>query len=125
MKYLLDTHTLIWLIEASPKVPLKVKEELSDHSIFLSSVSLWEIAIKITLGKLKLQISFDELLTELSSTNIQLLHIKNEYLTQLLHLPAIHRDPFDRLLVSTALAEGLTLVSADENIHQYPVAWIW
>jgi len=77
------------------------------------------------LGKLELKSSFDKLLSDLNSTNINILHIENEYLQMLTKLPLIHKDPFDRLLVSTALSEGLTIVTADENIQKYDVPWIW
>ena len=127
MKYLLDTHTLIWLIEASSKVSNGIREKLKFHgnSIFLSSASLWEIAIKSSLGKLELKSSFDKLLSDLNDTNINILQIEDEYLQILTKLPWIHKDPFDRLLISTALAEGLTIVTADENIQKYDISWVW
>ncbi|MCL1884707.1 MAG: type II toxin-antitoxin system VapC family toxin [Defluviitaleaceae bacterium] len=127
MKYLLDTHTLIWLIEASSKVSNDIKERLKipDNSIYLSSVSLWEIAIKSSLGKLELKSPFNNLLSDLSSTNIVILQVENEYLEKLTTLPLIHKDPFDRLLISTALVEDLTIITTDENIQKYDVSWIW
>jgi PIN domain nuclease of toxin-antitoxin system len=75
MKYLLDTHTLIWLIEASSKVSSNIKEKLKfpGNPIYLSSVSLWEIAIKSSLGKLELKSPFNKLLSDLNSTNITIL----------------------------------------------------
>jgi len=127
MKYLLDTHALIWLIEASSKVSPEIREALKfpGNLVYLSSASLWEIAIKTGLGKLDLKMPFEKLLVDLNGTNIIILQIENEYLRELSVLPAIHKDPFDRLLVSTALAEGLTIITADENIQKYDVSWIW
>ena len=127
MKYLLDTHTLIWLIEASSKISSEIKEALRfpGNSVYLSSASLWEIAIKTGLGRLDLKKPFEKLLIDLKSTNIVILQIENEYLQKLSVLPAIHKDPFDRLLISTALAENLTIITADENIQKYDVSWIW
>ena len=126
MKYLLDTHTLIWLIEASPKVSDEIKQKLNfSNGVFLSSVSLWEIAIKTNLGKLKLASPFSKLLLDLRKTDIVILQIEDEYLKRLSSLPLIHKDPFDRLLISTALMEDLTIVTADENIQKYGVSWVW
>ncbi|MCL2527089.1 MAG: type II toxin-antitoxin system VapC family toxin [Defluviitaleaceae bacterium] len=127
MKYLLDTHTLIWLVEASPRVSSSIKEKLkhSNQSIYLSSASLWEIAIKSSLGKLQLKASFNKLISDLNSTDIKILQIESEYLKVITALPWVHKDPFDRLIISTALVEGLTIITADENIHKYDVPWIW
>jgi len=61
----------------------------------------------------------------LSEVRFQVLQIENKYLQQLLNLPQIHKDPFDRLLIATAQTEGMTIITADENIHQYDVEWIW
>ena len=95
------------------------------NSVYLSSASLWEIAIKTSLGKLELKKSFEKLLVDLNSTDIVILQIENEYLKKLTALPAIHKDPFDRLIIATALAEDLTIITADENIQKYDVSWIW
>ena len=127
MKYLLDTHTLIWLIEASSKVSSDIRERLKypGNPVYLSSASLWEIAIKSSLGKLELQSPFDKLLSDLAGTNINILQIEHEYLRKLAELPYIHKDPFDRLLIATALVEDLTIITADENIQKYDVPWVW
>jgi len=127
MKYLLDTHTLIWLIEASSKVSPEIRVALKfpGNSIYLSSASLWEIAIKTSLGKLDLKNPFEKLLDDLNSTNIVILQIETEYLKKIAALPQIHKDPFDRLLIATAIAEDLTIITADENIQKYDVSWVW
>ncbi|MCL2088277.1 MAG: type II toxin-antitoxin system VapC family toxin [Oscillospiraceae bacterium] len=127
MRYLLDTHTLIWLVEGSSKVSPKIKEALrfSGNTVFLSAVSLWEIAIKSSLGRLELKKPFKKLLDDLNSTNIEILQLKNEYLLNVTALPLIHKDPFDRLIISTALAEGLTIITTDGSIQKYDVSQIW
>ena len=126
-KYLLDTHTLIWLIESSSKVSMSIREELKspDAAVFLSSVSLWEIAIKLNLGKIQLKSPFRKLLSDLQDTDVGILQIEPDYLLGLANLPLIHKDPFDRLIISTAVAENLTVVTADENIQKYNISWIW
>jgi PIN domain nuclease of toxin-antitoxin system len=127
MKYLLDTHTLLWLVEASAKVPRSIREVLKFpcNSVYLSSVSLWEIAIKLSMNKLDLKMPFDKLLSDLNDTDITILQIKDSYLKNLTTLPRIHKDPFDRLLIATAIAESLTIITADENIQKYDVNWLW
>jgi PIN domain nuclease of toxin-antitoxin system len=124
---LLDTHVIIWLIENSSKIPLKIKEivELSQNNIYISSISLWEIAIKMNSGKLDLKFTFDELTASIKNSEFEILQIEDEYLSRLALLPLIHKDPFDRLLISSALAEELTIITIDDNIQKYDVSWIW
>ena len=127
MKYLLDTHTVLWCIGNSQRLPSKTKEIIvnREKNVFISAVSLWETAIKVHLGKLELHSTFDEFLDKIRSGEFEILQIKDEYLRRLSVLPSIHKDPFDRLLVSTALAENLTIITADENVRRYNVPWIW
>jgi len=127
MRYLLDTHAVIWYLEDSPLLPSKTKEIIddNDHGIFLSSISLWEIAIKVNLGKLNLATPFDAFLDNIKRGDFVVLQIQDDYLKMLTTLPVIHKDPFDRLLIATAQAEDLTIITVDESIHKYDVAWIW
>jgi PIN domain nuclease of toxin-antitoxin system len=127
MKYLLDTHTIIWLIDNSPKVSIEMKEIINQpqNKIFVSSVSLWEIAIKMNLGKLELDFLLDEFFTAVKTSDFDMLQIEDDYLLGLSKLPYLHKDPFDRLIISTALSEGLTIITIDENIQKYDVPWIW
>jgi len=127
MRYLLDTHTVIWYFQNSSELPQKVKEiiKLSENEIYICSISLWEIAIKVNLGRLTLSITFDELIEDIKNRDFEILQIEDNYLQGLSSLPFIHRDPFDRLLISTALVENLTILTIDENIQKYGVSWIW
>jgi len=127
MKYLLDTHAVIWYFEDSQRIPQRITELIdnAESGICISSVSLWEIAIKMNLGKLVLTYSFDELLDRINGSDSEILQIKDEYLKLLLKLPEIHKDPFDRLITAAAIAEDLTVITADENIRKYDVKWIW
>jgi PIN domain nuclease of toxin-antitoxin system len=127
MKYLLDTHAIIWYFEDSPKLPQNIADLIDDPeiNICICSASLWEIAIKMSLGKLKIPIIFDEILFNIKDGDYDILQIKDEYLLKLLELPFLHKDPFDRLLIASALAEDLTILTADENIQKYDVKWIW
>jgi len=81
--------------------------------------------IKSNIGKLDMRLSFDELLDVIESGELPLIPIENDYLKVLSKLPFIHKDPFDRLIIATALREGLTIVTIDENIQKYDVPWIW
>ena len=127
MKYLLDTHAVIWYFDDSPKLSEKIKEIIdnSENNICISSVSLWEIAIKINIGKLDVDFTLDELLIEIKENDFDILQIEDEYLQELSSLPFIHKDPFDRFIIATALAEDLTIITADENIQKYDVSWAW
>jgi len=127
MKYLLDTHTIIWHFDDSSKLSQKAKIIINNpkNNLYISSVSLWEIAIKTNLGKLDVDFTINELFDEIKNSNVNILQIKNEYLQRLSVLPFIHKDPFDRLLITTANAEKITILSADENIRKYDVSWIW
>jgi len=127
MRYLLDTHALIWYFENSSRLPPATKEIIGDNEnrIYLCSVSLWEIAIKLNSGKLEIHLTFEELLNRVRRDDYQLLQIEGKHLKRLFALPTLHKDPFDRLLIATALAENLTIITADDDIHKYDVPCFW
>ena len=127
MKYLIDTHVIIWLAKNSHEVPRRIKEliEQPENEIYICSVSLWEIAIKVSLGKLDLELPLDKLLFDIKNAGFHTLQVEDEYLSQLQELPYIHKDPFDRLIISTALVEDLVLITIDENIQKYDIPWVW
>ena len=127
MNCLLDTHTIIWYLEDSERLPNSTKQIISDpeNTIFICSVSLWEITIKTSLDKLKLDLSLDELFSTIENSDFYVLDFENEYLMELSGLPEIHKDPFDRLIISTALFEELAIITADENIGKYDVSCLW
>ena len=127
MNYLLDTHAIIWMVEDSPNLPLMIKELIRnpENKVAICSISIWEIAIKMNIGKLTLSLEFDELVNVLRSSDFDFLQVEDEYLLGLTKLPLLHKDPFDRLIISTALAEKMTLITIDENIQKYDVPWVW
>ncbi len=117
-RFILDTHVLLWWLEDSPQLGNRCKEIISDqrNQIYVSAATTWEISIKMSLGKLEAPEDMDSVVEDegFSKLPISLYH------GQLAgHLPSIHRDPFDRMLVAQAQAEGLILITADENIVQY------
>jgi len=127
MNYILDTHTIIWYFEKSSKIPPKITDIINneENKIFISSVSLWELVLKLNSGKLKMDFSFEVLLLLIKKGGFRILQINDEYLINLSSLPKIHNDPFDRLIVSTACSNDLTIITIDKNIHKYDVSCIW
>lgn len=127
MRHLLDTQAIIWYFEDSKNLPHKMVEEIDnpENNVFISSVSLWEIAIKISIGKLDLKYTLEELLAVIKTSDFDILQIESEYLILLSTLPIIHKDPFDRLLISSAKAEGLVMITSDEDIKKYDLKWAW
>jgi PIN domain nuclease of toxin-antitoxin system len=125
--YLLDTHTAIWFFNGNDslsKTANKIIRNLS-NSMYISIASAWELAIKIGLGKLEFNGKAAGFIHLAETNDITILPIKTAHLTVLETLKLIHRDPFDRLLVATAISEQMTIITADENIAQYEVSQIW
>jgi PIN domain nuclease of toxin-antitoxin system len=121
MKYLADTNILLWFLEDNSKLPsaMRDKIEREENEILVSIASLWEIAIKVTLGKLTLDTDFDGVLADLERQQILILPVHPKHLKQLLTLPAHHRDPFDRLLVAQCLSEDIEMLFTDSHIAAY------
>ena len=128
MKLLLDTHTFIWWDNEPEKLSQKVNDFLLDNTneIILSVVSVWEMQIKIQLGKFKLKLPLQEIIESQQKTNnIYILPIELKHVLALSNLPAHHRDPFDRLLVTQSNIEDANLVSKDPIFANYPVKVLW
>ncbi len=127
MKLLLDTHALIWFVEDDKNLPESLRSILNNKSnqIFISIGSLWEMSIKISLDKLIINKTFEEVLDLIKSNGFVLLPISEDHLSVLLKLPFIHRDPFDRILVSQSLKENFVFVSRDIIFDSYKVKRIW
>ena len=127
MNYLLDTHTLIWFLNGNQNLS-KVAEDIIENkeaSLFVSIVSLWEISIKISLNKLTLHTSFDKFKAAIELNNIKILGITFEDTLTVSTLPFIHKDPFDRLIISQAINNDFTLISRDEYFKDYDVNLLW
>jgi len=127
MKYLLDTNILIWWLKQRKGLPSKIRQIIKDHNNekYVSIVSLWEIIIKTNIKKLDLDLTVYEMMDDISDSSINILPIEARYLEIYTHLPLIHKDPFDRFLISTSIAEDIALITSDEIIHQYDIEWIW
>jgi len=127
MKYLLDTHTLIWFINGDTKLAKKALEtiELSTARVAVSVVSFWEIAIKVSLGKLELTLPFSEIINKVSDNGFETMGVNFDHTLQLAQLPFHHRDPFDRTLIAQTLSEDLIIISKEKIFDEYNVKRIW
>ena len=122
MNYLLDTHTLIWLGEDDPRLPVRIRELIEHESnvIWVSYATFWEITIKMSLGKLHLRWSLQEWEQLLAEGGILMLPTSFTHFEALLSLPMHHQDPFDRLLIAQALAEDFAIITHDAKFADYP-----
>jgi PIN domain nuclease of toxin-antitoxin system len=127
MKLLLDTHTFLWFINDSPQLSADAKSILeADSELLLSTASLWEIAIKISIGKLTLPQPYNMFIPEqLAINSIKELPINLKHLDVISALAFPHHDPFDRLLIAQAITESLPIVSADAAFDFYSVKRLW
>lgn len=124
--YLLDTHTLLWALTDKSKLSEKVQKIIEPaQNLYVSIASFWEIAIKQSIGKLDLKISPSELMEQAEKQYVQIVNITGSHLNQLSSLEKIHNDPFDRLLICQAKAEGFKILTKDEIIPKYDVEVIW
>lgn len=127
MNYLLDTHIILWAAEDSPYLSKAAKVAVSDKSSeqFVSIISAWEVALKLGAGKLQLTGGLRKFYTIVDDYGFSVVPVEREHIERLLSLPQYHKDPFDRLLVATAITDNMVLVTADRNMHKYPVACLW
>lgn len=124
MPLFLDTNAWLWWMEGSPRLGIAARERIADNDalLFVSAAAIWEIAIKRSLGKLRLAISTSELVrisTEVE--RIEVMSIETPHVLAVEAMPQHHRDPFDRILVAQAQAAGLPIVTSDRAIARYDV----
>jgi PIN domain nuclease of toxin-antitoxin system len=128
MQLLLDTHSFIWWSINSEKLSLTVQDLLFDRNnrLFLSVASVWEMQIKLQLGKLQLNPSLQELIkNQITINNLEILSIDLAHIWTLATLIHYHKDPFNRLLISQSITEIMPILSIDEIFDRYPVQRIW
>lgn len=128
MRLLLDTHTFLWWVEDAPELSKKARQAVANpgNECFLSLVSCWEMAIKLSLGKLKLAGKLERFIPEqLAANGFRQLEIEFRHVARVATLSFHRRDPFDRLLAAQAKEEKLAIVSADAVFRQYGVKCIW
>ncbi|OFX13902.1 MAG: twitching motility protein PilT [Alphaproteobacteria bacterium RIFOXYD12_FULL_60_8] len=128
MKLLLDTHTFLWWVSDAPELSEAARTAITNpnNTCYVSVASGWEMSIKSSLGKLKLKKPIERFLTEqMQKNSFLLLNIELHHVTKVESLPFLHRDPFDRLLVSQAKAERMTLITADQALSAYGIRCLW
>ncbi len=127
MNLLLDTNCFIWFINGDKSLPQKIKTAILSYesNCYLSIASLWEIAIKQSLGKLELNGSFYEIEGFLTDNSITLLPLAFEDLKSLLKLEFHHRDPFDRIIIAQSVANNLIIATNDKMFKQYGIKTLW
>jgi PIN domain nuclease of toxin-antitoxin system len=127
-RLLLDTHAFLWWINDAPELTDAARLAIADanNACCLSMASCWEMAIKSSLGKLRLARSIERFVSEqLAANGFVLLNIELRHTAKLEKLPFYHRDPFDRLLIAQAISEKLTIVTADSVFSGYNVKLLW
>jgi len=127
MGYLLDTHAFLWFINGSEDLSKKARVAIEDinQAKYIRIVSFWEIAIKISLKKLKIDFPFRELHLLAVKNGFEILPLTFEHSSNLIKLTFHHKDPFDRMLISQAIIEELIVISKDQNFVHYPIESIW
>ena len=121
MEYLLDTHTFLWFINGDAQLSKNALEAIGnpDSIKYISIASFWEIAIKVNLGKLSLDMPFTDLRQQVTDNGFEILPITFSHTAELISLDLHHRDPFDRIIIAQALNERLILISKDGNFEKY------
>jgi PIN domain nuclease of toxin-antitoxin system len=128
MKFLLDTCTFLWLISGAQELPDHIASLIRtpEHDVYLSAASAWEIALKHSLGRLPLPAAPARFVLEQREGHaVASLPIDEESALHVTRLPHLHRDPFDRMLASQAIVHGLTILTPDPLVSQYPARSIW
>ncbi len=128
MNLLLDTHAFLWFIEGNPKLGATARSEIENPANvkWVSVASLWEMAIKIGLGRIELKQSFEELVpAQLESNGFSLLPLRIAHFAEIIAMPFHHRDPFDRVLAAQCKTEKMAVVSADGVFDRYSIPRCW
>ena len=124
MKILLDTHIFLWLLSGDGRLSKKAGKIFlcEDNDLYISVVSLWEISIKISLGKLKLADNWMAVIEDEMAINlIKLLQIRKWHCYKIVDLPLHHRDPFDRMLIAQAMIENMSILTCDDQFYDYDI----
>ncbi len=128
MKLILDTHAFLYFIDGNPKLSADARTliENAGNEKLISKASLWEMAIKVSLGKLTIGGSFEAFIPrQIAINGFTLLSIEMEHVCLVAGLPFHHKDPFDRLLIAQSMAENFPIVSADGAFDSYPIKRLW
>ena len=127
MRYLIDTHTFLWFVDGSAKLPAAMRNLIEDPDVDIrvSMASFWEIGIKASIGKLSLTTNVLGLEKITESQSMEMLPITVQAIYEAQHLPHHHKDPFDRIIAATAITMGDVLLSVDAIFDAYGVVRVW
>lgn len=128
MRALLDTHTFIWWVIDDNRLSSTARNIIADpgNNLFFSAASAWEIVIKVRLGKLNLPEPPETYIpSRLTMNRFESLPIQMNHALQVVNLPALHQDPFDRIIIAQSQVEKMPIITVDNKITQYPVDVIW
>jgi PIN domain nuclease of toxin-antitoxin system len=127
MNILLDTHALLWFLNGEEKLPVRLRQmiESEENTKYLSIASVWEIGIKMSLGKLIYSNGLEKLVSLITETGVLILPITTQNIITVSKLEFIHKDPFDRIIVAQAKDNNFQILTFDENISKYQVSTIW
>jgi len=127
MQYLLDTHALLWYFEQSENLPSKVNNLIKDdkNKCAVSIISIYEIALKLNIKKLNIKFDIAQILAATQKEAIEILNIKPSYLFYLTTAQFHHKDPFDKLILSTAIVDEYILLSKDRQFANYNIPVLW
>jgi PIN domain nuclease of toxin-antitoxin system len=127
MRILLDTHAVIWFLDNNPSLSETAKKAIEDaeNELFVSTVTLWELAIKISIGKLRLAYSLEKSVEALLQQNVQVLSFDLSHVLRVESLAFHHKDPFDRMLIAQSLVDNLTFISNESLFESYGVSRLW
>jgi len=127
MNILVDTQIFVWFMEDTSKLPINVKKIMNNdgNELLLSIATLWEMTIKMSIGKLKLSRNISEIISSSLENGFKILPIEPKHLISLFGLKYIHRDPFDRMIIAQGISENIPVISSDGVFKEYPVQVIW
>jgi PIN domain nuclease of toxin-antitoxin system len=128
MTVLMDTHSFIWFVDGNSQLSARARTLIEDpaNDKFLSMASIWEMAVKISLGKLSIAQPFEQFIPhQLQINGFEMLEIKFDHIVRVSNLPFHHRDPFDRLLIAQCLVERIPVISVDSVFDAYSVQRLW
>jgi PIN domain nuclease of toxin-antitoxin system len=128
MKYLLDTHSLLWLTTNDSRLSLMAQELYLDagNDIFFSMASIWEMAIKSSIGKISFESNLEDFVEDhIKGNNIEILKIELPHVLRIERLPFHHRDPFDRLIIAQAIEDNISVIGNDTEFDKYKVNRVW
>jgi PIN domain nuclease of toxin-antitoxin system len=127
MDILLDTCSTLWYFNGNDEMPQSARETIlnSENTIYVSIATIWEVAIKMSIGKLDFNSGIDGFINAIEDEGFLLLDITTKHIKAVNELPFVHRDPFDRMIVAQAIVEELPIMTTDSDIIKYEIETIW